>query len=200
MLVAFGFGVPASSPDADALDVLNYTLGGSFGSRINMDLREEHGYTYGAFSDFRNYRESGMFYSGAQVRTDVTGPAAKELMKEIRNFPDHPSTPEELEAAKEASIRSLPGDFETTNAIAGAISNIFVDDYPLDHYAALPAKYEAITPADIARVAKQYLHPDQLIVLAAGDRSKIEAPLKDAGVGPVEVRDINGNVATETTK
>jgi zinc protease len=141
-----------------------------------------------------------MFYSGSQVRTDVTGPAAKELMKEIRNFPDHPSTPEELEAAKEASIRSLPGDFETTNAIAGAISNIFVDDYPLDHYAALPAKYEAITPADIARVAKQYLHPDQLIVLAAGDRSKIEAPLKDAGVGPVEVRDINGNVATETTK
>ena len=200
MLVAFGFGVPASSPDADALDVLNYTLGGSFGSRINMNLREEHGYTYGAFSDFRNYRESGMFYSGSQVRTDVTGPAAKELMKEIRNFPDHPSTPEELEAAKEASIRSLPGDFETTNAIAGAISNIFVDDYPLDHYAALPAKYEAITPADIARVAKQYLHPDQLIVLAAGDRSKIEAPLKDAGVGPVEVRDINGNVATETTK
>jgi len=200
MLAAFGFGVPANSPDADALDVLNYTLGGSFGSRINMNLREEHGYTYGAQTVFREYRESGAFFSVALVRTDVTAPAAKEMMKEIRNFPVNPSTEAELNDAKESSIRSLPGDFETTSAIAGAISSIFVYDYPLDHYAALPAKYQAITQADIARVAKQYLHPDQLIVLAAGDRSKIEAPLKDAGVGPVEVRDINGKLATDTAK
>lgn len=200
MLVAFGYGIPASSPDADALDVLNYTLGGSFGSRINMNLREEHGYTYGASSVFREYRESGAFYAATLVRTDVTGPAAKEMMKEIRNFPENPSSPEELTAAKESSIRSLPGDFETTGAIAGAISSIFVYDYPLDHYAALPEKYQAITQADIARVAKQYLHPDQLIILAAGDRSKIETPLTDAGVGPVEVRDINGKLATDTAK
>jgi zinc protease len=200
MLIAFGFGVPASSPDADALDVLNYTLGGSFGSRINMNLREEHGYTYGAQSLYREYRESGEFLAATLVRTDVTGPAAKEMMKEIRNFPQKPSSPEELTAAKESSIRSLPGDFETTGAIAGAISSIFVYDYPLDHYAALPEKFEAITQADIARVAKQYLHPDQLIIIAAGDRSKIETPLKDAGVGPVEVRDINGKLATDTAK
>jgi zinc protease len=200
MLVAFGFGIPASSPDADALDVLNYTLGSSFGSRINMNLREEHGYTYGASSVFREYRESGAFYAVTLVRTDVTGPAAKEMMKEIRNFPQNPSSPEELTAAKESSIRSLPGDFETTGAIAGAISSIFVYDYPLDYYSALPEKYQAITQADIARVAKQYLHPDQLIILAAGDRAKIETPLKDAGLGPVEVRDINGNLTTDTTK
>jgi zinc protease len=165
-----------------------------------MNLREEHGYTYGAQTVFREYRESGAFFSVALVRTDVTAPAAKEMMKEIRNFPVNPSTEAELNDAKESSIRSLPGDFETTSAIAGAISSIFVYDYPLDHYAALPAKYQAITQADIARVAKQYLHPDQLIVLAAGDRSKIEAPLKDAGVGPVEVRDINGKLATDTAK
>ena len=198
MLVALGFGVPASSPDAEALDVLNYSLGGSFGSRINMNLREEHGYTYGAQSTFREYRESGEFLAASLVRTDVTGPAAKEMMKEIRNFPENPSTEAELNDAKESSIRSLPGDFETTGAIAGAISSIFVYDYPLDHYAALPGKYEAITQADIARVAKEYLHPDQLIVVASGDRSKIEAPLKDAGVGPVEVRDINGKLVTDT--
>jgi len=198
MLVALGFGVPAGSPDADALNVLNYTLGGSFGSRINMNLREEHGYTYGASSFFREYREGGAFLSATLVRTDVTGPATKEMMKEIRNFPQNPSSPEELRAAKESSIRSLPGDFETAGAIANAISSIFVYDYPLDHYAALPAKFEAITQADIVRVAKEYLHPDQLIVLAAGDRSRIEAPLTDAGVGPVEVRDINGNLVTDT--
>lgn len=200
MLVAFGFGVPAGSPDADTLEVLNYTLGGSFGSRINMNLREEHGYTYGAQSVFRDYHDSGAFFAATQVRTDVTGPAAREMMKEIRNFPLNPSSPEELTAAKESSIRSLPGDFETTSAIAGAISSIFVYDYPLDHFAALPEEFEAITQADIARVAKQYLHPDQLIILAAGDRSKIETPLTDAGVGPVEVRDINGKLATDTAK
>ena len=87
--------------------MLNYTLGSSFGSRINMNLREVHGYTYGAFSAFNEYRDGGDFLAGALVRTDVTAPAAKEMMTEIRNFPAHPSTPDELAAAKEASIRSL---------------------------------------------------------------------------------------------
>lgn len=196
-LYAFGMGIPESSPDADVLAVMNYTLGASFASRINMNLREVHGYTYGARSGFLEYRQGGTFYAGALVRTDVTAAAAKELMSEIRNFPGKPSTTEELAAAKEASIRSLPGRFETTSSIAGAMDGIFVYNRPLDYYAKLPAKYQAISEADIARVAKQYLHPDQLIVLAAGDRSKIETPLKDAGIGPLEARDINGNHAVD---
>jgi zinc protease len=128
------------------------------------------------------------------VRTDVTAPAAKEMMSEIRNFPDKPSTPEELAAAKEASIRSLPGKFETTTAVAGAINSIFIYNRPLDYYAKLPAKYDAISDADIARAAKEYLHPGHLVVVTAGDRAKIEPGLKDAGLGPVEVRDIGGNL------
>lgn len=196
-LYAYGLGVPASSPDADILDVMNYTLGSSFGSRINMNLREVHGYTYGARSGFTEYLNGGQFYSGALVRTDVTAPAAKEMMSEIRNFPKNPSTAEELAAAKEASIRSLPGKFETTAAIAGAMSGIFVYNRALDYYAKLPAKYEAVTQADIARVAQQYLHPDQLVIVTAGDRAKIEPALKDAGLGPVEVRDISGKLVTE---
>jgi zinc protease len=197
-LAAFGLGVPASSPDINSLDVLNYTLGGSFGSRINMNLREVHGYTYGAFSSFMKYRDGGDFYSGALVRTDVTGPAAKELMTEIRDFVAKPSTPEELAAAKEASIRSLPGQFQTTAATARAIDNIFLYNRPLDYYANLPSKYDAVTQADIVRAAQQYLHPDQLILIAAGDRAKIEPALKDANLGPVEVRDIEGNPVTDS--
>jgi zinc protease len=192
-LFAFGLGVPQSSPDADAITIMNYTLGGSFGSRINMNLREQHGYTYGASSAFREYREGGAFFAGGLVRTDVTAPAAKELMSEIRNFPDKPSTSEELAAAKEASMRSLPGRFETNFAIADAMSNIFVYNRPLDYFAKLPAKYDAVTQDDVARIAKTYLHPDQLIIVTAGDRSKIESSLKDAGLGPIEVRDLNGN-------
>jgi zinc protease len=196
-LFAFGLGIPQSSPDADILNVMSYTLGGSFASRINMNLREVHGYTYGARSSFTDFREGGQFSAGALVRTDVTAPAAKEMMAEIRNFLVKPSTSEELNAAKEASIRSLPGRFETTGAVAGAIDGIFVYDRPLDYYAKLPAKYQAITEADIARVAKQYLHPDQLVIVTAGDRDKIEPSLKDAGLGPVEERDISGNLVTD---
>jgi zinc protease len=199
-LGAIGIGVPASSPDSDTLEVLNYTLGGSFGSRINMNLREAHGYTYGASSRFASYRDGGEFYASSLVRTDVTGPAAKEMMSELRNFPAHPSTEEELAAAKEASIRSLPGQFETTAAMARAIDGIFINNRPLDYYANLPAKYQAVTQADIARAAQQYLHPDQLLIIAAGDRAKIEPALKDADLGPVEVRDINGELVTDSTK
>jgi zinc protease len=196
-LFAFGPGVSESSPDSHTLDVLNYTLGGSFASRINMNLREVHGYTYGARSAFVRYRDGGEFFAGGLVRTDVTASAAKEMMSEIRGFTGKPSTTEELAAAKEASTRSLPGRFETAAATAGAMDSIFLYNRPLDYYAKLPAKYDSVTDADVARAAKEYLHPDQLIVVTAGDRSKIEPGLKDAGLGPVEVRDISGKLLTE---
>lgn len=196
-LFAFGLGVPESSPDSHVLDVMNYTLGASFASRINMNLREVHGYTYGARSAFVRYREGGEFFAGGLVRTDVTAQAAKELMSEIRGFPAKPSTAEELAAAKEASTRSLPGRFETAAATAGAMESIFLYNRPLDYYANLPAKYDAVTDADVARAAKEYLHPDHLVIVTAGDRSKIEPGLKDAGLGPVEVRDVSGKLVTD---
>jgi zinc protease len=196
-LLAFGIGVPANSPDIETLTVMNYTLGGSFASRINMNLREVHGYTYGANSTFTQYRDGGLFRAGGLVRTDVTAPAAKELMAEIKKFATQPSTTEELAAAKEATVSSLPGRFETTASIVQAIDGVFLYDRPLDYYAKLPMKYEAVTQADISRVVNEYLHPDQLVIVTAGDRAKIEPGLKDAGLGPVEVRDISGKLVTE---
>ncbi len=196
-LEVFGIGVPAGSPDLQTLQVMNYVMGGSFASRINMNLREVHGYTYGANSDYQNYRAGGLFVAGGLVRTDVTGPAAKELMGEIRKFPSNPPTEAELNEAKVARIQSLPGQFETSFAIARSITSIFVYDRPLNYYATLPAKYEAVTAADVARVAMEDVYPDQLIIVAAGDRAKIEPQLKDAGLGPVEVRDINGKLVTD---
>ena len=193
-LLAFGTGVPVSSPDLPTINVMNYTLGGSFASRINMNLREQHGYTYGANSQYQTYREGGMFVAGGLVRTDITGPAAKELMGEITKFPGSPSTEAELKQAKDARVQSLPGQFETTEAIAGSMASLFINNRPLDYYATLPAKYRAVTAADVARVAKEDIHPDQLIIVAAGDRKKIEPGLKDAGVGPIEVRDGQGNL------
>ena len=196
-LQAFGVGVPANSPDLQTLQVMNYVLGGSFASRINMNLREVHGYTYGANSNYQNYRGGGPFVAGGLVKTDVTGPAATQLMYEIKRFPTTPPTEAELNEAKVARIQSLPGQFEMTSAIAGSMTSIFVYDRPLDYYATLPAKYAAVTAADVERVAKEDVHPDQLIIVAAGDRAKIEPELKDANLGPIEVRDINGKLVTD---
>jgi zinc protease len=197
MLAAYGLGVPANSPDLPTLQVMNYTLGGSFASRINMNLREEHGYTYGANSRFQGYRAGGQFIAGGLVRTDVTAPAAKELMKEISRLPTQLPTESELTASKDALVQSLPGQFETTFAAAAATESIFLYDRPLDYYAKLPERYRAVTADDVARVAKEDLHPSQLIIVAAGDRAKIEPSLKDAGLGPVEVRDINGDLVAK---
>jgi zinc protease len=171
---------------------MNYTLGGAFASRINMNLREEHGYTYGASSAFRAYRGAGPFLTGGLVRTNVTGDSATQLMYEIKRFPDAPPTEAELTEAKNASVQSLPGSFDTTASIAGSLSSIFLFSRPLDYYANLPARYRAVSSADVSRVARKYIHPDQLLIVAAGDRSKIEPQLKDAKLGAVEVRDING--------
>jgi zinc protease len=196
-LFAYGLGVPGNSPDLQTLQVMNYVLGGSFASRINMNLREVHGYTYGASSGYSLYRGGGPFLAGGLVRTDVTGPAAKELMTEIRRFPSTPPTEAELNEAKTARIQSLPGQFETTGSIASSMGSIFLYDRPLDYYATLPEKYRSVTAADVERVAKEDVHPDELIIVAAGDRTKIEPQLKDAGLGPVEVRDINGKLVTD---
>jgi zinc protease len=193
-LDVYGVGVPANSPDLQTLQVMNYVLGGSFASRINMNLREMHGYTYGANSSYQSYRAGGPFVAGGLVRTDVTGPAAKELMGEIRKFPSNPPTEAELHEAKVARIQSLPGLFETSFAIASSMTSLFLYDRPLDYYATLPAKYEAVTAADVARVATEDVHPDQVVIVAAGDRAKIEPQLKEAGLGSVEVRTIDGKL------
>jgi zinc protease len=199
-LEAFGVGVAANSPDLQTLQVMNYVLGGSFASRINMNLREVHGYTYGANSGYQSYRVGGPFVAGGLVKTDVTGPAATQLMYEIKRFPSAPPTEAELNEAKVARVQSLPGQFETTGAIAGSMTSIFLYDRPLDYYAKLPAKYAAVTAADVERVAREDVHPDQLIIVAAGDRAKIEPGLKDANLGPIEVRDIDGKLVTDEKK
>ena len=192
-LSVFGLGHPLTYPDHDAIEVMDYTLGGAFASRINMNLREEHGYTYGASSYFSTYRQGGSFLAGGLVRTDITGPALTELFKEITNFPTNPPTPAELKQAKDSSIQSVPGLFETTAATANAESEVFLYNLPLDYFSTEPDKFRAVTPADVARVAKDDIHPDHLIIVAVGDRAKIEPGLKATNLGPIEYRTPTGD-------
>ena len=193
-LYAFGLGLPNTTPDLQALQVMNYTLGGSFGSRINMNLREQHGYTYGVNSQYATYRQGGSFIAGGLVRTNITGEAAKELMYEIQRFPSTPPSAAELKAAKDARIQSIPGQFETDAATAAAMSLIFINNRPLDYYSMLPDKYKAVTATDVTRVAKEDVHPDNVIILAVGDRAVIEPGLKADGLGPIEVRTVTGEL------
>jgi zinc protease len=193
-LYAIGLGLPRTTPDYPAVMIMNNVLGGLFASRINMNLREEHGYTYGAGSGFLMYRTGGPFYSGAQVRTDVTAPAAKQLMLELNRIRTDPPTEAELKLAKDSLLHSLPGDFETTKASIGGLRQLFVYGLPLDYFAKLPARYEAVTPAEVSKAAQTDVHPDQLILMAVGDRAKIEPSLKELNLGPIEYRDTTGNL------
>ena len=193
-LFAYGLGLPITTPDLQALQIMNYTLGASFGSRINMNLREVHGYTYGASSGYSLYRDGGPFRAGGLVRTDATGPAAKELFYEISRFPANPPTPAELKMAEDARIQSIPARFETTAATAASIASLYIDNFPLDYYTTLPEQCSSVTAADVTRVAKEDVHPDNLILLAVGDRAKIEAGLKETNLGPIEVRSLTGEL------
>jgi len=186
-------GVPRSTPDFPALEVMNTALGGLFSSRINMNLREEHGYTYGAGSAFRYRRGPGPFFVSTSVRTDVTGPAVREIFKEIGRMAATPLAPDELTLARDSLVRSLPGQFETSGQVLASFTNTYVYDLGLDYYQKLPSQLEAVTAAAAQDVAKRYLVPDRMVVVAVGDRAKIEPQLRDAGVGSPELRDADGN-------
>jgi zinc protease len=193
-LISFGVGVARNTPDYPAITEMNSILGGLFSSRINMNLREKNGFTYGAFSGFFFYRGGGPAYAGAQVRTDVTAQALKELMSELNRIHTDPASPEELKLAKDNALRSLPGEFETVGNEAGLMAELFVYGLPTDYFQKLPAQFQAVTPEAVAKAAKDYIHPDNLIILAVGDRAKIEPGLEKLNLGPIELRNESGDL------
>jgi zinc protease len=182
-------GLQRNNPDYPAASVMNDILGGLFSSRINLNLREAHGYTYGAFSTFLFRRGTGPFVVGSMIRTDVTAPAVKEVFNELQKMRQAPVSAEELAMAKEANVRGLTAQFETTSHTASTMSNLFVYGLPLDYYRTLPAKIEAVTAAEVHRMAEKYLSPEKMVVVVAGDRAKIEPELKKLELGTVEARD-----------
>ena len=186
-------GTARSSPDYVAIDVMNTALGGLFSSRINLNLREEHGYTYGASSAFAFRRGPGPFTVGTSVRTDVTAPAVVEIFRELARIRESEIEPDELATAKDSIARSLPGMFETTPEAASSIGQLFVHRLPLNYYHELPGEIERISAADVHRVAHAYLKPESAIIVAVGDRERIQPELEKLSLGPIEVRDAAGN-------
>jgi len=186
-------GVARSDPDYFPLVMCNAILGGLFNSRINMNLREDKGYTYGARSHFNFTRGRGSFVVGTGVETSVTAPAITEVLKEIETMRDTNVTAGELHDAKSRYSLSLPGYFQTVGAIAGMMGNIYTYDLPLDYYQKLPAQIRAVSIKDVRRVAEAHLRLDRLAIVIVGDPDKTEGPLSKLGLGPVQHRDAMGD-------
>jgi zinc protease len=185
-------GAARSSPDFRPLQVMNIALGGLFSSRINMNLREAHGYTYGASSQFTFRRAAGPFQVGTAVRTDVTAPSVSEILNEIRGMVDNPQGTEELQRAKDSLANSLAGAFETNADAVANFSNVFTYDLGLDYYTKYAQQVNAVTTDQTLAVSKKYLVPANMVVVAVGDRKVIEPGLAKLGVGKVEIRDTEG--------
>jgi predicted Zn-dependent peptidase len=184
-----GIGAPRSTKDYFALQVLNTILGGSFTSRLNQNLRETKGYTYGAGSGFALRRQAGPFMAGAEVVSAKSDSALIEFMKELRAIRD--TVPgDELAKAKRYLQLGLPQDFETTGSIAGELLPLITYGIPLDFYNSAVENLGAVTQADVQRVARQYVDPDKLTVVIVGDRKTIEPGLRALNTGQIITRDV----------
>ena len=177
-------GVERRSPDYAALAVMNTLLGGSFTSRLNMNLREAKGYSYGASSGFTFRVVPGPFLASSSVRTNVTDSSLIEIFKEIRGMRDTPVTSEELSTAKNYVELGLPGTLESTSQVASQMSQLAGYGLTLEELPRLAARVRAVTAADVQRVARQYLTPDRAHVVVVGDLAKIKAPIEALALGP----------------
>jgi zinc protease len=193
-LVFFAPGPARSTPDYPQIEVMNSDLGGLFSSRINMNLREQHGYTYGAGSFFNYHVQPGAFIVSSDVRTDATAPATTEIFNELKRMRDTLMTPEELKLAKDSEAQSLPGRFETARETAATFAELYVYKLPLDYFSLLPERLNAVTAEQAQGAAKKFILLDQITVLAVGDRAKIEPGLKALNLGKTEIRDADGKL------
>ena len=186
-------GVARDNPDYFALQVMNTLLGGGFTSRINMNLREDKGYTYGARSGFSYRRGAGPFTASAGVQTAVTKESIAEFMKELNGIRGGiPITQKELDYNKQSLIRRYPAAFETVGAISNQLSNLVVYGLPDSYFNDYISKVNAVTLDDVNRVARQYLDPSKMAIVIVGDRKVVEPGLKELGYG-ITILDIDGN-------
>jgi predicted Zn-dependent peptidase len=183
-----GVGVPRSTSDYFALQVMNTILGGSFTSRLNQNLREKHGYTYGAGSSFSMRREAGPFTARAEIVGAKSDSALIEFMKELRAIRDTiPAA--ELDRAKRYLELRTPALFETTGRIAAQLVPVVLYGLPHDFYDSYVQRIDEVTQADVQRVARRYVDPGHMAVVIVGDRKSIEPELRALNIAPVVVRE-----------
>jgi predicted Zn-dependent peptidase len=183
-------GVPRSTPDFFPLQVLNTILGGSFSSRLNLNLREQHGYTYGANSQFDMRAAAGPFAALAGVQTDKTSEALKEFFNELEGILK-PVPAEELARAKNYISLRYPGGFETTGDMSRQLENALVFHLADDYFSKYVQNIQAVTAADVQRVARKYIQPGKFAVVIVGDQKAIEPGVRALNLGPITIMTVD---------
>jgi zinc protease len=179
--------IPRRHPDFHAVSVMGAILGGLFNSRLNMNLREAKGYTYGANAGFDLRRARGPFAARAAVNTEVTIPALHEILVELDRIREAPVTDAELRAARDFLVGVFPLRFETPGPVAGSLAGLFVHDLPDDELIRYRGAIEAVTVEDVQRVARAHVHPDAAAIVLVGDYDAIGPVLDAEALGPVSV-------------
>ena len=179
-------GVPRSTPDYAALQVLNTILGGSFTSRLNDNLRERNGYAYGASSIFDTRLAAGPFFAAAGVQSDKTGEALKEFFNELNGILK-PVPEDELVKARNYVALGFPGEFETTGDMAQKLEELVAYNLPDDTFTNFVAAVSKVSAADLQRLAARYIQPDKMAVVVVGDRKSIEGPIRELNLGPLTI-------------
>jgi predicted Zn-dependent peptidase len=183
----------STDPDYYALQVLNTILGGQFSSRINLNLRESKGYTYGARSGWTFARGDGPFVASAGVFTAKTDSSLIEFMRELRDIrAGRPVTEEEVAFARQTIIQGYPRSIETNAGVVNQLADLAFFGLPESEMTAFLTRVQAVKPADVTRVARRYLQPEQFTIVVVGDLSQIRSGIEALDLGPVSVLDADG--------
>ena len=186
-------GLPRNHRDYFPAVVMNALLGGLFSSRINLNLREAHGYTYGASSHFDWRRQSGPWMVSTAVQSEVTDASAREVLHEIERMRSEPVAAEELSLATSYLDGVFPIRYETSAAIAAALANLVIYGLPDDWYDRYRDCVRRVSEADVLTAAQRHLHPEALQMVVVGNPEVVRGPLEGLGFGPVSVYDTQGN-------
>jgi len=180
-------GLPRKHPDFFPTLVMNAVLGGLFGSRINLNLREAHGYTYGASSFYDWRRGPGPFVVSTAVQSEVTAPALREILLEIDRIRGDRISEDELLLARDYLEGVFPIRYETTAAIASALATLVIYDLPADYFESYRKNIRAVSAEAVLKAARSHLHPDELQTIVVGDARLIRGAVSELGVGDLHV-------------
>lgn len=189
---------PKSSADDIAIDAMNEVLGGSFNARMNMNLREDKHWSYGARTIIIDAEGQQPFFAYAPVQTDKTKESIAEVKRELVDITeDRPPSEEEVVRAKDKKTKTLPGNWETANAVMGSLVEMVRFGLPADYWESYPEKVTALDVETVSRMAEEYVKPENTVWVVVGDRAKIEDGIRELELGELQVIDSEGNAAGE---
>ncbi len=199
VILAAHVAPPKANPDEIAIETMNTILGGDFTARINMNLREGKHWSYGAGSLFWDARGQRPFIVYAPVQSDKTKESMQEIASELNGITsDRPATPDELDLAVKSQTLTLPGQWETNNAVINSIAEMVRFGYPDDHFDTYAGKIRSLNLSQVQAAAEKTLHPDKVVWVVVGDKEQIEPAIRELGFGPVREIDGDGNVMEKT--